>query len=69
MLNPDSNDKARLRFIQEAAIMCQFNHECSQALWCSNRSTNNDRNGIHVTWRPEKLAAEIAVLVSFIINN
>ena len=27
MLNPDSNDKARLRFIQEAAIMCQFNHE------------------------------------------
>jgi len=26
-LNPGSSDKDRLRFIQEAAIMCQFDHE------------------------------------------
>ena len=26
-LNPDASDKDRLRFIQEAAIMCQFDHE------------------------------------------
>ena len=26
MLNPNANDKDRLRFIQEAAIMCQFDH-------------------------------------------
>ena len=27
MLNPDASDKDRLRFLQEAAIMCQFDHE------------------------------------------
>ena len=26
-LNSDASDKDRLRFIQEAAIMCQFDHE------------------------------------------
>jgi len=26
-LNPGASDKDRLRFIQEAAIMCQFDHE------------------------------------------
>jgi len=26
-LNTDSTDKDRLRFLQEAAIMCQFDHE------------------------------------------
>ena len=26
-LNVDSTDKDRLRFLQEAAIMCQFDHE------------------------------------------
>ena len=26
-LNPDASDKDRLRFIQEAAIMCQFDHK------------------------------------------
>ena len=26
-LNTDANDKDKLRFIQEAAIMCQFDHE------------------------------------------
>jgi len=26
-LNPDTSDKDRLRFIQEAAIMCQFDHK------------------------------------------
>ena len=27
MLNPDASDKDRLRFLQEAAIMCQFDHK------------------------------------------
>ena len=27
MLNSGASDKDRLRFIQEAAIMCQFDHE------------------------------------------
>ena len=27
MLNPGASDKDRLRFIQEAAIMCQFDHK------------------------------------------
>ena len=27
MLNSNASDKDRLRFLQEAAIMCQFNHE------------------------------------------
>ena len=27
MLNPNASDKDRLRFIQEAAIMCQFDHK------------------------------------------
>ena len=27
MLNPTASDKDRLRFIKEAAIMCQFDHE------------------------------------------
>ena len=26
-LNIDANDKDKLRFLQEAAIMCQFDHE------------------------------------------
>ena len=26
-LNPGASDKDRLRFLQEAAIMCQFDHE------------------------------------------
>ena len=26
-LNTDANDKDKLRFIQEAAIMCQFDHK------------------------------------------
>ena len=26
-LNPNASDKDRLRFLQEAAIMCQFDHE------------------------------------------
>ena len=27
MLNTDASDKDRLRFLQEAAIMCQFDHQ------------------------------------------
>ena len=27
MLNSNASDKDRLRFLQEAAIVCQFNHE------------------------------------------
>ena len=27
MLNPGASDKDKLRFIQEAAIMCQFDHK------------------------------------------
>jgi len=27
MLNDEANDKDKLRFLQEAAIMCQFDHE------------------------------------------
>ena len=27
MLNTDSSDKDKLRFLQEAAIMCQFDHQ------------------------------------------
>ena len=27
MLNSNASDKDRLRFLQEAAIMCQFDHE------------------------------------------
>ena len=27
MLNTDANDKDKLRFLQEAAIMCQFDHQ------------------------------------------
>jgi len=26
-INTDANEKDKLRFLQEAAIMCQFNHE------------------------------------------
>ena len=27
MLNTDASDKDKLRFLQEAAIMCQFDHQ------------------------------------------
>ena len=27
MLNADASDKDKLRFLQEAAIMCQFDHQ------------------------------------------
>ena len=27
MLNTDANDKDKLKFLQEAAIMCQFDHQ------------------------------------------